>query len=321
MKPIQLKYIHDVRLPVSVPFNFWGTMHKPSHFPAPVDHFERDTLWLTMRVENQVYGIRMKPSDGGRSVSLRIFSKKKTTQREIDLASTELRFRFAMDLDLEEFIRLAKKDPLLKPVEKKWRGMRPSCAFSLYELLCITITLQNAQVSRSVKMLTALLQAYGTAVEFDNQTLFSFWTAEKLSTIPEEDLRSLKIGYRAKSFGRVASFFSANPSFEKNIRRLSTPEAAAQLREIYGVGPATSWYLLFEALKRPEAFDHVSPWEQKILSRLMFDKELVSETRILRESRKRWGDWRMLAVHYIFEDLFWRRKTERIKWLEELIRL
>jgi hypothetical protein len=29
----------------------------------------------------------------------------------------------------------------------------------------------------------------------------------------------------------------------------------------------------------------------------------------------------MLAVHYIWEDLFWKRKNEHIDWLEKLIRL
>jgi hypothetical protein len=29
----------------------------------------------------------------------------------------------------------------------------------------------------------------------------------------------------------------------------------------------------------------------------------------------------MLAAHYLFEDLFWRRKNEPVEWLEKLIRL
>jgi hypothetical protein len=29
----------------------------------------------------------------------------------------------------------------------------------------------------------------------------------------------------------------------------------------------------------------------------------------------------MLAVHYIWEDLFWKRKYEEVDWLEKLIRL
>ena len=35
----------------------------------------------------------------------------------------------------------------------------------------------------------------------------------------------------------------------------------------------------------------------------------------------RFGQHRMLAVHYVWEDLFWRRRHEGVDWLEKLIRL
>ncbi len=130
-----------------------------------------------------------------------------------------------------------------------------------------------------------------------------------------------QFGYRSKSFLRVSRFFEDHPNFEEELRGLPREAAAKRFREIYGVGPATTSYLLFESLKHLDAFDHVSPWEQKILSRLMFRRELVPAERILKEARKRWGRWRMLAVHYIFEDLFWRHEQTPVEWLDELIRL
>lgn len=118
-----------------------------------------------------------------------------------------------------------------------------------YELLCITIVLQNAQVSRSVKMLEALLGRFGTAVRFGGESFHAFWPVAELAAAEEVELRSLKVGYRAKSFSRVSEFFEENPSFEEDVRALPREEAAKRLREIYGVGPATGWYLLFESLK------------------------------------------------------------------------
>ena len=34
------------------------------------------------------------------------------------------------------------------------------------------------------------------------------------------------------------------------------------------------------------------------------------------EINKRWGKYKRLASHYLFEDLFWKRKTQKIDWLE-----
>jgi 3-methyladenine DNA glycosylase/8-oxoguanine DNA glycosylase len=48
---------------------------------------------------------------------------------------------------------------------------------------------------------------------------------------------------------------------------------------------------------------------------------LVPKEVIIKEVSERWSEWRMLAIHYIFEDIFWKRKTEKVEWLEELIRL
>ncbi len=92
---------------------------------------------------------------------------------------------------------------------------------------------------------------------------------------------------------------------------------------IYGVGPATVWYLLFDVFHHWNFFNHVSPWEQKIYSKLFFDRNPenpVPVKKILKHF-ERFGKYKQLTVHYIWEDIFWRRKYEKIDWLEKEIRL
>jgi len=36
---------------------------------------------------------------------------------------------------------------------------------------------------------------------------------------------------------------------------------------------------------------------------------------------EKYGKYKQLAVHYIWEDLWWKRKNENIPWLEKLIRV
>jgi hypothetical protein len=43
--------------------------------------------------------------------------------------------------------------------------------------------------------------------------------------------------------------------------------------------------------------------------------------RLLRFFDERFGPYKMLAVHYMWEDLFWKRKNQDVEWLEKLIRL
>jgi len=87
------------------------------------------------------------------------------------------------------------------------------------------------------------------------------------------------------------------------------------------IGPASVEYLLFEDFYHYDALDTVPPWEQKIMSRLLFNKKLASTKEILNFFRKRYRGWEKLAFHYVWEDIFWERKTQQINWLEKEIRL
>jgi len=319
---VVLKCVYDTEIKPEPPFHFEGTFCKPSHFPSPTECYENQTFWFPMRLDTEIHGIRVHPHPKRKSVlNMTIFSKNTLDDSAIKSIVSEVKYRFDMDANLHGFIEMAKQEPKLKAIAKKWRGMRVSCAFSLYELLCITIVLQNAQVNRSVKMLSNLLSKYGKKICFDNQELFSFWTPKELLKVTEEDLRELKVGYRAKSFLRVSSFFAEKASFEQQLRTLSKPEASKQLRCIYGVGPATCGYLLFEKLHHYNALDHISPWETQILGKLIFGRQDVSSDDLLEYANDKWGEWRMLAVHYLFEDIFWQRQRGTVEWLSDFIRL
>ena len=166
-----------------------------------------------------------------------------------------------------------------------------------------------------------LLKNYGTKVKFDEKELYVFWTPRKLNKISEQELRDLKVGYRAKFFKRITESFVEEEFDEFELRKLNNEELKKKLLDLYGIGPASVGYLLNEVFHRHNIFDKISPWEQKIYSRLIFNKELVSEKKLLNWIDKHWGGWKALASSYIFTDLFWRHKDEKIDWLEKEIRL
>jgi len=57
------------------------------------------------------------------------------------------------------------------------------------------------------------------------------------------------------------------------------------------------------------------------MSRLIFNQKLVSAKEILEFFEKKYTGWEKLAFHYIWEDIFWKRKYQHIEWLEKEIRL
>lgn len=324
-KSIVLKVKHIIELFPRAPFNFDATMHKPDHFPSTDNEWEPGTRWQTMLWQKIPLGLKFANQgtiDQPR-ISLSIWSNEALDQEFLDSLSSEINYRYNLQLDLTEFTQRFRNDPQLGPIIKKWRGMRPLSYSSLYEYLIIAIVLQNATVRRSVNMMQALFESYGTLLSYDGKELYCFWEPKVVDRATEQELRHLKVGYRAKSIRKVTEAFVRNEIDEFELRDKSREDQREALLGLYGIGPASVEYILSDVFHHLDELDHISPWEQKIYSKLFFDAdpdEPVPVDKLLKLFDERFGGYKMLAVHYIWEDLFWKRKHERGEWLEKLIR-
>ena len=315
-----------IEIEPTAPFNFNTTFHKPDHFPSSDNAWQSGIRWqamlwqgerLGLKFEN--YGTTAKPR-----VRLSVWSKTNLDRTFVDGLVSEIIYRYNLRLDLTEFNRRFRADPQLGSIIRKWRGMRPFSAGSLYEYLIIAIMLQNCTVRRSVKMMETLYEKYGTALKYDGRTFFCMWSPAEMYRVTEQELRLVKVGYRAKSIQRVTAAFSGNGIDETALRRAPREEQRQVLLGLYGIGPASVGYILFDVFHHWDEMDHISPWEQKIYSKLFFNRNSekpIATDRLMRLFEKRFGGYRMLAVHYIWEDLFWKRQHAKIEWLEKLIRL
>ncbi|MCX5772788.1 MAG: hypothetical protein NTZ09_21300 [Candidatus Hydrogenedentes bacterium] len=323
MKTLVLKNRKEFFVFPSLPFNFDGTFHKPSHFPDKLDDWESGKYWQAIRIGKRVFGLKIenKCETQEPKIKVSVFYDKNISARELEKIKQEIIWRFDLNADLKEFNKLAKSDKRFYPIFKKWLGMRNSSAHNLYELLIVAVLLQNATVRRTVQMMNALLDNYGTKFKFDGKDIFAIWLPEKLTDVSEQKLRDLKIGYRAKFIKRLSQDFAEGKIDELKLRTLDEDGAKKELMKLYGVGPETARILLFEVCHQYNTFDHIAPWQQKIYSRLFYKKPLVPANKIRDDIKKRYGKYSMLAVHYIWEDIFWRRKNEKIDWLEKEIRL
>lgn len=311
----------------SFPFAFDSTIFKPAHFSSNDMKWESGKRWQTFIWRNEKLGliIEGKGTVNKPKVLLHIYSNKQLSPEFIESIAEEIEWRFNLKLDLADFYRDVGNDPLLAPIIKKFRGTRPMHHGSLYEYLVISILLQNAPVRRSVSMMQTLFEHYGTLLGYDNQKLWCFWKPEVLAQTPEEELRSLKVGYRAKSLIKISQAFAERKIDEFELREKNNEELEKELLKLYGIGPASTWIIMFEVFNRMDYLKHISPWEQKIYTKLFFDKdyekELVPVEEMIKFFDNRWGKWKNLAVNYIWEDLWWKRKNKNILWLEKLIRV
>jgi len=323
MKTQVLKNKKEFFISPTSPFHFDGTFHKPSHYPDNLTDWETGKYWQAIRIGKRLFGLKIenKGKTQKPKIKVSVFYDNKISASEHEKIKQEIIWRFDLNANLKEFNKLAKSDKRFYPIFKKWLGMRNSSSEDLYGLLIVAVVLQNATVRRTVQMMNALLDNYGTKLEFDGKEIFAIWLPEKLKDVSEQDLRNLKIGYRAKFIKRLSQDFAEGKIEEQKLRVLDQESARNELMKLYGVGPETARILLFEVCHQYNTFDHIAPWQQKIYSQLFYKKPLVPEEKIRDDIKKQYGKYSMLAVHYIWEDIFWRRKNEKIEWLEKEIRL
>jgi 3-methyladenine DNA glycosylase/8-oxoguanine DNA glycosylase len=323
--PLVLSARHVIDLHPVPPFCFDASMHKPDHFPSTDNAWTPGVRWQTMRWQGMPLGLRFE--DRGTvddpHVTLSVWSERELEPPVLESLVGEIVYRYNLDLDLTSFYACFVDDPALGPAISKWRGMRPLSPGSLYEYLIVAIVLQNAVIRRSIHMMQTLFEVYGTPLAYGGQELYCFWTPKRLEDVSEEELRQLKVGYRAKSIRRVTDAFVRGEIDEIALRDAPREEQRRALLDLYGIGPASVWYILFDVYHWWDELNHISPWEQEIYSKLFFDRDPedpVPVDVLLQTLDERFGEWKMLAVHYLWEDLFWKRVHEPVPWLEKLIR-
>ena len=323
---MELKLIKTVEIVPTCPFHFDSTFCKPAHFPSNDYMWEPGKRWQTMLWKGQKLGLiygnagtKLKPK-----VRVRIFSNKSLTKGFLESLKQEIIWKFNLDLDLADFYKNVSKDLLLSPIIKKFSGLRPMHYGSLYEYLIIDIMLQNTVVRRSVSMLQSLFERYGDLLEYDKKKFWCYWEPKVLAKADEQELRNLKVGYRTKFLIRVSEPFASGKIDDLELRNKGKEEQEKVLISLYGIGPASAGYIMFDVFHHWDYLRHISSWEQKIYSHIFFnkdhEKELVPVPKMLKRFEK-WGKWKALAVHYVWEDIWWKRRNEHIPWLEKLIRL
>ena len=315
---MKLKKIGSIEIIQVAPFDFDSTFHKPDHFTSGDNYWQLGIRWQTWYWQGKQLGLKFVNAGSTEQpkIIVEIRYQDRLEDRFIRSLIDEIRYRYNLDLDLSDFYAESGNDQVLGPIIKRWRGMRPGHPNSLYEYLIIGIVLQNATVRRSIQMLQALLENYGKMLEFDEKRLWCFWEPGGLQHVTENELRALKVGYRARAIKKIDDQFAQGVIDEYELRKRDTETQRKELLKLYGVGPATVWYLLFDVFHQLDFFDHVSPWEQKIYSKLFYDQDPEKPVPVqqLLDYFERYGKYKQLAGHYIWEDLWWKKKHESLPW-------
>lgn len=320
----ELREIVSIEIIPPAPFDFNLTVNKCSHFPTKDCKFIEDKYYFTTVYEDKAIIVKLTNIGTVKipSILLSVYSYENISDNICKKIISEIQWRFGLNEDLKDFYHKYSSDSILGPIIKRNMGMRVKTQQSLYEFIIVSFVLQNATVRRSVQMMDNLLERYGTKTKIDNIELYLPWKVSDLNNVTEDELKELKVGYRAKSILRATEVGNSSYFREETLRRLPYDELRERILSIYGIGPASAGYILFEVFRRYDALEFISPWELKIYNKILFqDDHSRTSDEIIKFARERWDRWCMLALHYIFEDLFTQHKQCKIQWLDDFIKL
>jgi DNA-3-methyladenine glycosylase II len=157
------------------------------------------------------------------------------------------------ELDLVPFYRLAERDPLLRTLAARFRGLKPPRFPSLFECVVNAIACQQLTLTVGIRLLNRLVEAHGTTPS--NGALHAFPVPTRLVGLAHETLRPLGFsGAKARSIVELAAAISTGTFDPATIEALDDREALQALSRLRGVGRWTAEYALLRGLGRLQVF-------------------------------------------------------------------
>jgi DNA-3-methyladenine glycosylase II len=175
--------------------------------------------------------------------------------REYKRALAIMRRMLGVDRDVAHFGRAAADIPWLRPLGERMRGVRPPRYPTIWEACVNAIVFQQISLLAASSIMRRLIVALGRPLDSDGVALYAFPNPESLLGAEDHILRAagLSLGKRS-TLRRVAEALEAGTLDEAMLEERTTPDAAALLRGIKGIGPWTATVILLRGLGRLDVF-------------------------------------------------------------------
>ncbi|CQH57705.1 DNA N-glycosylase [Halobacterium hubeiense] len=154
--------------------------------------------------------------------------------------------------DLHEIRAAATDDDLTTAAWDAYDGLR-IVRDPFFGCLVSFICSAQMRVERIFAMQESLREHYGEPIEYDGETVHAFPEPEALAAATEEDLRDLKLGYRAPYVQRTAEMVATGELTRQDVEGRAYELARETLTDFVGVGDKVADCVLLFSLGYLEA--------------------------------------------------------------------
>lgn len=166
-----------------------------------------------------------------------------------------VRRMLGVDVDLTRFYHAAAGIQWLHPLVHRMRGVKPPRYPALWEACVNAIVFQHVSLVAASTIMGRLTIGLGELIERDGIRLHRFPGVEQVQRAPDRLLGAAGLSAaKLATLRRVADAIESGALDEVRLEERPSPEAAALLREIKGIGPWTATVILLRGFGRLDVF-------------------------------------------------------------------
>ena len=193
----------------------------------------------------------------------------------------------ALDIDLDDVYRVIRTDDRIGVSIDTFPGMRV-LRQEPWECLASFICSSNSNIQRIRRNIEDIAGLCGEPIEAepiraDGAIRHAFPTPERLASVGPEQLRRLKLGYRAAYLHQAAVMVAEGRVVPLTLREADYEDAIEQLTRVPGVGDKVANCVALFSLEKPEAFP-VDVWIHRVLEETYPGEISAFRRRLLRRS-------------------------------------
>ena len=283
------------------PYSLALTARRYARFPDPVDHFDGKSYRRLLEVGRSVVLVTVESAGGVAAARLRVTLEGPAAESEAATAAARSLVRGALGAasDVGPFYRVARADPLLAPLVRKFRGLRISGYPSLWEALVTAVLAQQVNLAFAFDIRADLSTTFGKRLEVGGHAYYAFPSAERVAREGENGLAGFRLS-RSKlgAISQLARAFAGGELNEDEIGALPDEAAIERLTAIKGVGRWTAETALLRGLARADSFPAGDLSVVKYLAEGLFEHGRRATESEMRAYGERWRPWRGLALTY-----------------------
>ena len=206
-----------------------------------------------------------------------------------------VRWLVSAELDLRPFYRIAAPHPIMGPITKSLRGLKPLRPVSLFEMAIIAITEQQLSLAAAFHIRARLIDQFGTPIE----DLWVFPTPDTLAQASLCDLMGCGLSRRKAEYvkGIAARVATGALDFDA-LRRKTTAEVHAHLIEHRGFGDWSAQYILARGLGRPDCLPSGDTGLRRVVGKYLARGRYLSPKQ-LEQALSPFTPFRALAAFYL----------------------